>query len=197
MSEYDRNNNDEIMHYGVEGMRWGVRRASYYDNRASIDSRKVSTAKTKIGKLARQNAAEINKYYAQRARDIKSTKGPLKTLRVDSSFSNASKSSKAAANIYNNQAKASRTKLYKQANKVAAKNASSESKYYKDIADAKGIRSKASKIVKGYYNQKVTNLSGRTTSRGRAIVEHMVPGLTTVKNIGYMRSHKGEFGKVN
>lgn len=71
---YDKQS-DELYHYGVLGMRWGHRKAEYYDKRAAVNRAKVEKRKSSIGKSIAENRSSTNKFYADRRRAIKSAKG--------------------------------------------------------------------------------------------------------------------------
>lgn len=189
-------NEDYLMHYGVKGMRWGVRSAKYYDSRVEANKKKADKALTKKGKARALNRAEINKYYADRARRYDKADTLKDKFLVDHSNADAVKAMKAYTNMEKNKAQASRTKLGRQYHKVNAMNNEEGTKVREGMRDAKGLKNKAKAAVTGMANMKLTTLSGRTRHVGEAIVEEMIPGLGLMRDIGYYADHRKEFGKL-
>lgn len=187
---------NELYHYGVKGMRWGVRKKSYYDARVEANMAKAKNAKTSYGKARALNRAEINKYYADRAKRRDSAKTLKDEFLVDHGNDDAVKAMKAYTNIEKNNARASKTKLMRQYHKVNAMNNEEGTKVREAMRDAKGLKNKGKAAVTGMANMKVTSLAGRTRSVGMAIVEDMT-GLGTLRDIGYYMDHKKDFGKVD
>lgn len=187
---------DYLMHYGVKGMRWGVRKASYYDSRVAANQQRADKAWTKKGKARAQNRAEINKYYADRARRLDKANGLKERLLVDYGNDDAVRAMKAYTNMEKNNAKAARTKLGRQIHKVNAMNNEAGTKVREGMRDAEGLKNKAKAAVTGMANMKVTSLAGRSRTYGEAVVESMIPGLGTMRDLGYYVDHRKEFGKV-
>lgn len=188
---------DELLHYGVKGMRWGVRKSGYYENRMEVNTRKADKAKTSYGKARALNRAEINKYYADRKKRIEGAKGIKDTWVQKHGNADAAKSIKAYSNIEMNNARASKTKLFRQSHKVNAMNNAEGAKYRQKIANAKGVKNKAKVAIKEYGNIKLTTLSGRSRKVGQAIGEALIPGLTTMRDLRYYVNNKDQFGKVD
>lgn len=186
-----------LMHYGVKGMRWGVRNAKYYDSRVEANQRKADKAFTKKGKARALNRAEINKYYADRARRYEKADTLKDKFLVDHGNADAVKAMKAYTNIEKNNAKAARTKLGRQYHKVNAMNNEEGTKVREAMRDAKGIKNKGVAAVTAMSNMKVTSLAGRTRHVGEAIVEDMIPGLGLMRDLGYYADHRKDFGKVS
>lgn len=190
-------NEDYLMHYGVKGMRWGVRKASYYDSRVKANQQRADKALTKKGKARALNRAEVNKYYADRARRYEKANGLKEKLLVDYGNEDAVQSMKAYTNIEKNNARAARTKLGRQYHKVNAMNNEAGTKVREGIRDAKGLKNKGKAAVTGIANMKVTSLAGRSRTYGEYVVETLVPGLGTMRDIGYYADHRKDFGKVD
>lgn len=189
-------NTTELTHYGVKGMRWGHRKASYYDKRVAANLKRASTAKSGYAQARAKNRAEINKYYADRARRIAKSKNLYERIMVDNSHEDAVKSMKAYSNIERNNAKASKTKLMRQVHKVNAMNNDEGIKYRENIHKAKGIKNKAKAAIVGFANIKTANITGRQTTLGESIIESMIPGMGLLRDYEYLRDHKGQFGKL-
>ena len=187
---------NELYHYGVKGMRWGVRNKSYYDSRVQANMRRADKAKTSYGKARALNRAEINKYYADHAKRRDSAKTLKDQLLVEYGNADAVKAMKAYTNMEKNNARASKTKLMRQYHKVNAMNNEAGTKVREAMLNAKGIKNKGKAAVTGMANMRVTSLAGRSRSLGMAIVEDMT-GLGTLRDIGYYMDHKKDFGKVD
>lgn len=188
---------DYLAHYGVKGMRWGVRNAKYYDSRVEANTRRADKALTKKGKARALNRAEVNKYYADRARRYEKADTLKDRLLVDYGNDDAVKAMKAYTNMEKNNAKAARTKLGRQIHKVNAMNNEEGTKVREGMRDAKGLKNKGKAAITGMANMKVTSLAGRTRTYGEAIVEELVPGLGLMRDIGYYADHRKDFGKVS
>ena len=196
MSECNQYYDDNyLMHYGVKGMRWGVRSKSYYDSRVQANMKRADKALTKKGKARALNRAEINKYYADHAKRRDSAKTLKDQLLVEYGNDDAVKAMKAYTNMEKNKARSSRTKLMRQYHKVNAMNNEEGTKVREAMRDAKGIKNKGKAAVTGLANMKVTSLAGRSRTLGMAVVEDMT-GLGTLRDIGYYMDHKKDFGKV-
>lgn len=194
MEYYDDN---YLAHYGVKGMRWGVRKANYYDSRVSANMKKADKALTSYGKARALNKAEINKYYADRARRREKANTLKDKFLVDHGNDDAVKSMKAYTNIEKNKARASKTKVMRQVHKINAMNNEEGTKVREAMRDAKGLRNKGKAAVNGLMNMKTVNFVGRTRTVGQKAVESIVPGLGLMRDIGYYADHKKDFGKVS
>lgn len=190
-------NYDELYHYGVKGMRWGIRKKSYYDSRVEANLRKAENAKTSYGKARALNRAEINKYYADRARRRSNVKTVKDAFLVDHGNADAVKAMKAYTNIEKNNARASKTKLMRQVHKVNAMNNEEATKVREAMRDAKGIKNKGKAYINGMLNMKTANISGRRATIGERMAESMIPGLGLMRDVEYYRKHKKDFGKVD
>ena len=51
----NQNNNEEIKHYGVLGMKWGVRRAGLKSNATSRLNKKIKKYETKAAKFEKKS----------------------------------------------------------------------------------------------------------------------------------------------
>ena len=193
MNEYD----DELYHYGVMGMRWGHRKAEYYDKRADINRRKSNKAKTSIGKNFYENLSSTNQNYADRRRDIKNSKGIINKAKAAYGHRNSYRTQNNQSQMNYRQAKNAKTKLFKQMYKVKSMNSKSSSNYHKRIDQSKNLGQRfVNKYIKAWSTE-YTKYSGRTTTIGMMFVDAIIPGLGTMKDLDYMRKHKGEFGRVD
>ena len=189
-------NSTELTHYGVKGMRWGVRSASYYDKRVAANLKRASTAKSGYAKMRAKNRAEVNKYYADRARRISKAKTLKDRIMVDYGTEDSIKAMQAYTNIEKNKAAASKTKLMRQVHKVNAANNEAYTDVHRNVNKAKGVKNKVTAAVTGIAKLKTTNLSGRKVGWGEQIVESYLPAIGLMRDYEYYRDHKSQFGKL-
>lgn len=186
---------DELYHYGVLGMRWGHRKASYYDKRADTNAKKVANRKTHVGKMAAANREATNRYYAQRRRDINNSKSLREKYNAAYGYQAQSSQAKAQSKMDLKGAQMAKTKLFKQGYKVKSMNSKYRSDYATKVNNSKTTGERIANKYMGVLKMPYTSYTGRTTSTGKALAEYAL-GYGYILDAAYLNKNKKDFGKV-
>lgn len=196
----------ELYHYGVKGMKWGVRKAvkavdkvtrQYADATNKVANKyagKAAKRKTTLGKLM---AIQNETYYRTKSAKANKTadaKGVLNKI-------NEAVGEKSMKTHYNEQSKGyakmqnvAKSRYGKAVYKQASANAKEMSKYYDKISKQNlGERYVRTQLVDTeYINMPYHRLSGRTTTRGREMVDIMLTGgiAGAIMDAKYLRDQK-------
>ena len=149
--------NDELQHYGVKGMRWGIRRASKQFSTASTSDQKVK-AVAKLQKHRAKASAQISKLEKKHSKLEKSvekhiTKNDIKAAKLSDK---AAAKRKKAYGRFTSQSKSEKltfeaNKIQAKADSIAAKSKKAKAKLAKNetmqAAFKKGVREIDSKLV--------------------------------------------------
>ena len=178
---------DELMHYGVVGMRWGKRKSKYQD-RAEYHRNKVGSSKTRLGKEYHNYRAYRNEYKTNVGDALSKNKGKgLKQIDNLYGHGDYAARQKAASGYYNRKSEYSKTRLGKTVNASRGYNADQWSKQNAKLHNAKGVGDYAGKYVNAVANTKQKTWAGRDTTTGRRMVDTMLTGGTVgaVMDVGH------------
>lgn len=179
---------DELMHYGVPGMRWGHRKASYYDSKSQSHASKIATSKTRLGKSYHNYRAYRNEVKAGDQRNFESLnkqKGILK--KIDSVYGHGAtaRDQAAASKYYDRKSSYTKTRLGTTMAKSAAYNNKTAAEANTKLHDAKTLQQYGTRFVDGMFNRSIKTWSGRTTTTGAKYVDELITG----GMIGIMEDH--------
>lgn len=185
---------DELRHYGVVGMKWGKRKASYYDAKSKSHVSAMKNSKTRIGKSYHNWRAYRNDV---RAADKKAGEqlGKGSILKdIDSAYGHGAyaRSQNAASKYFDRKATYTKTRLGTTKAKAAAYNNKTAAAANTKLHNSKKISEYAHNYVDAVANRSIKTWSGRTTTTGKKMVDDMLTGglISTVADIGYYRKTK-------
>ena len=193
--------NGELYHYGVKGMKWGVRKAiSAYGKYNTIRKKQYESAaaksRTRFGRMNNIAAAGRYEELSNRANNVNKAKGLYRKIDAAVGYGAAANKSAANAKTASKLEAESKSKLAKAIYKQSAANNKELNNYYKKAAK--------DDIVERYVRTRIYDsefmsmpyhrLSGRTTTRGKDIVENMLTlGMAgAVKDLKYINAQKKE-----
>jgi len=175
---------DHLAHYGVKGMKWGVRKTQNTGSRKSI-KQKASEIVAKGYKAAAnravRNAIEQDREARQNVARAKELAG-AKSLGDFASMTVGNKRNarvhRVNAEMYDELAKYSNRKRTKNKYKAAAENSRTFEKYYDRVRQKKG-KDKAIEMLTGResYSLPWKRANGKTISYGRHVAEEIVNNL--------------------
>lgn len=157
-------NNNELMHYGIPGMRWGIRRYQNADGSLTRSGRKRYGIDLDVNDKSRTNIARIRKGEAYR--------------RLDSAKANNSTNSMRIADLHGRVRSAKRTerkmKAVDKGAKLAAKGQTITGNKIKGMV-ALGSASMGSKAFTAFLNMRMSQLSsqGRWTQGHQIVAESL------------------------
>ena len=189
--------NDELMHYGVIGMRWGKRKSKYQD-RAEYHRNKIGSSKTRLGKEYHNYRAYRNEYKTNVGNALAKDKGKdLKQIGNLYGHGDYAARQKAASNYYNRKSEYSKTNLGKTINASRSYNQDQWSKQNAKLHDAKGVKDYASKYVNAVANTKQKTWAGRTTTTGKQMIDSVLTGglYGTISDIDHYNQTKPKKSK--
>lgn len=175
---------DYLVHYGVKGMKWGVRKAQNTGSRKSIKQKAreiVAKGYKAAANRAVRNAIEQDREARQNVARAKELAG-AKSLGDFASMTVGNKRNarvhRVNAEMYDELAKYSNRKRTKNKYKAAAENSRTFEQYYDRVRQKKG-KDKAIEMITGKesYSLPWKRANGKTISYGRHVAEEIVNNL--------------------
>lgn len=179
-NEYYLVPSSELQHYGVKGMKWGKRKASYYDEKARAHAAAIANSRTRLGKNYHNYRAYRNELKARDRNDINANRNNSVLRKADSfvGYGAMARQQAAASSYYNRKAQYTKTVLGTNMAKASAYNAKSASSAYSRLHDSKSLQEAGVNYVKASLGRSVKTWSGRTTTAGKQAVDAMLTGGT-------------------
>ena len=203
-----------LIHHGIKGQRWGVRRfqnedgtrtaagkrhdrlmdkADKYDAKVKSEIAKIDSSKTRLGKSYHNTKA----YNAQIKSNTLKDRANAKTLteKYGARFGSGKLASMADAteDFYSRQKEYRKTKLGKHLSSVREYNAHSFGESSEKTYQAKGLVNKGKSIIQGNTTRPIKTLVGRDTVAAERYVDAAVRkmsknkiSVSTIMDIGYV-----------
>ena len=170
---------NELYHYGVKGMKWGKRKASYYDAKAQSHASAISTSKTRLGKQYHNYRAFRNEIKAgdRKMRETGGGKGNI-IKKLDNKYGHGASARiyDAGSKYYDRKSTYTKTDLGTSMAKAAAYNNKTAAAANKRLHNAKNLTEYGSNYVNAMFNRSVKSWSGRTTTTGKQFLDSYFTG---------------------
>lgn len=187
---------DELYHHGVKGMKWGKRKASYYDAKSKAHASAIATSKTRLGKNYHNWRAYRNELRSADKRAVeKLGKGNI-LKDIDSMYGHGAtaRAQGASSNYYSRKASYTKTRLGTSRAKALAYNNKTAAAANTRLHNSKSLVQYGTNFVDSIANRSIKTWSGRTTTTGKKMVDDILTAgvLSTVQDIGYYRNSKND-----
>ncbi len=171
---------NELYHYGVKGMKWGKRKASYYEAKASSHAAAVGTSKTRLGKNYHNYRAYRNEVKAGDRKNtesgIKGSGGALKYLDNKWGHGANTRIQNAASKYYDRKSSYTKTDIGTSIAKANAYNLKTAANANARLHNSKNLSQYGANYINAVANRSIKTWSGRTTTTGKRYVDSMLTG---------------------
>lgn len=187
---------DELYHYGVPGMKWGKRKASYYEAKSNAHASAIANSKTRLGKSYHNYRAYRNEVKAG-DRKTMDTVGKGSILKdIDNVYGHGAtaRAQSAASKYYDRKSGYTKTRLGTTMAKSAAYNQKTAAAANTRLHNSKNLSEYGSNFVNAVANRSVKTWSGRTTTTGKQMVDNYLTGgmIGTIADYNYYAKNKSD-----
>lgn len=192
---------NELYHYGVKGMKWGKRKADYYDAKASSHASKVATSKTRLGKSYHNYRAYRNEVKSgdQKVRNNAGGTGGL-LKKIDNYYGHGANAryQNAASKYYDRKSTYTKTDLGTSMAKANAYNLKNAAAANTRLHNSKNLREYGTNYVNAVANRSIKTWSGRTTTTGKQFLDNYFTGgmIGTVQDVKYYTKKRSDAKKT-
>lgn len=179
---------NELYHYGVKGMKWGVIRSdrqasqalsNHYAKKADSHISKIATSKTRLGKNYHNYRAYRNEVKSGN-KQVRADRGGEGNIlkKADNIYGHGSLSRRqnAASNYYDRKGDYVKSDLRGSMAKASAYNLKTAAEANARLHNSKKLSEYASNYIDSVANRSIKTWSGRTTTTGKAMVDNMLTG---------------------